>query len=214
MSVFDDLGHTFKAAGKLVWDTVKRGAKVVWDALVTHIACAAGIAGYGIAVTRMQFSEGSPARRLKEREIAVCDPILALGGHGGVNLHDVSLITGASLGWLPGSKAGLTLGNTVYLKNPEVDACNWKHMKLLIHELVHVHQYQTLGRLGFSCLYGALIAQDFDTNNALERDAERVEDGFLTQLDSEISKACPGAVTTSRSASPRNQSDWFWVVWS
>jgi hypothetical protein len=115
-----------------------------------------------------------------------------LGGYGNVSLDKVSLITGASLGWLPGSKSGLTLNNTVYLKTEDFSVCNWEHMKLLIHELVHVEQYQTLGALQFACQYGALIAVEFDSNNELERAAERVEDGFVTQLKTAVNAACAG----------------------
>ena len=85
-------------------------------------------------------------------------------------------------------------------------------MQLLIHELVHVEQYQSLGSLQFSCQYGGLIAEDFDSNNELERPAERVENAFVTELTTSLDAACVGRVPDSSViASP--QSDWFWMVW-
>ena len=196
-----------------VWDVVK-SVVVTGAAAAVNPACGAGVTAFAGSEARMAFADTDPPRSLTPEEIAICAQILTLGGHVSVKLNKVSLYTGASLGWLPGSKDGLTLNYDVYLKTTDFSVCNWRHMKLLIHELVHVDQYETLGALEFACVYGTLIAADFDSNNELEIEADRVEEGFLPQLQEACRAACaarPGSGIPETDATP---SDWFWVVWS
>jgi hypothetical protein len=49
--------------------------------------------------------------------------------------------------------SGLTLGTTIFLREPP-DPANLRSMSLVLHELVHVDQNRRHGRLGFARQYG------------------------------------------------------------
>ncbi len=55
-----------------------------------------------------------------------------------------------TLGWMPGSFQGITLGRYIYLTTPELDDGT---SRLIAHELVHVQQYADIGIVRFYLRY-------------------------------------------------------------
>jgi len=103
--------------------------------------------------------------------------------HPGLDLSTVRTICPAIIPSAKPNTSGLTLGGTIFLREPP-DPASLRSMSLLLHELVHVDQNRRHGRLGFAREYGVgwastlsyrripLEAEAFDHED-LQRDALR-----------------------------------------
>jgi hypothetical protein len=86
-------------------------------------------------------------------------------------------------------------------------------MSLLLHELVHVDQYQVKGRAWFACEYGKSIVGRFSSDIPLEWEADDVQDSHHDDLVEAIDKACEATIAKTVHGDPM-PSDWFWLVWN
>lgn len=130
-----------------------------------------------------------------------------------LDLDVVRLRTNASLPGVPAKEDALTLGTTIFFRGDfrecELDDFG-DHMGLLMHELVHVGQFQRLGTRTFACKhFGAVLRW---SDNQLEEDAltYRAEKG--PDLKERLTKACSEVEEAIREEF-RKRSDWFWVMW-
>jgi hypothetical protein len=73
--------------------------------------------------------------------------------HPDLDLDGVRTVCPAVIPSARRSTSGLTLGRTVFLRDPP-DPASLRSMSLLLHELVHVDQNRRHGRVGFARLYG------------------------------------------------------------
>ena len=205
-----------KDIGKGALDLLKdigRGAldllKDLAGSVLALFACQAGVAGYYYSKGWVRaFGGGTAPRRLSSTEKTILVDVFTAAGIA-VDLEPIRLRLSVDLRGIGGVPAGLTLANDIYLawQEHEYDCCDPHDMRLLAHEVAHVAQYQQLGIQGFACLYGALIAADFNVNNALEKQASEVEK-FVT--DDLVNKHCEQEREHQHSARP----DWFWLVWN
>jgi hypothetical protein len=89
-----------------------------------------------------------------------------------VDLDRVRLRLGARFPGIPARPQGMALGYTIYLKQPRFDEGNHADMALLLHELVHVAQYERLTPAGFARRYAeALLSDPSNERNPLEHEA-------------------------------------------
>lgn len=158
----------------------------LWRGFAAPLGCVLGVAGYAYAVAWLRFFAGGRARGLTGRERELMSRMLADAGIA-LDLGLVRLRTGVNLRGIPGRPWGMALGRTVLVVPAELRPDAVEHMGLLLHELVHIAQFERLGRAGFACRYGATILAGLDTLNALEREAYAVSNAAMGPLHALIS---------------------------
>ena len=158
---------------------------LLWRSLAAPLGCALGVAGYLYPLAWTRLFAGGVERRLSPAERELMAETLAEAGID-VDLDRVRLRTGVSLRGIPGSPWGMVLGRTVHVVPAVLRTDAIDHMRLLLHELVHVSQFERLGRARFACRYGATIAMRLDTLNPLEREAYAVSDAATQPLRQRI----------------------------
>jgi len=192
-----------------MWDAIKGVFKAVGEYIKDNILGPIGCigAGFGYAYARAAMAIASrnvSARVLSPSERQLLADVFQVAGRK-VNLDPVRILEPVALAAISGNPSGLTLGNNVYLARKI--GCNRKDLALLAHEVTHVSQYQFFGTAVFVCMYGALIAETFDSRNALEVEAYRVQHLVTDAMAGKYCAASPAAAET------RTGSDWFWLVW-
>jgi hypothetical protein len=89
--------------------------------------------------------------------------------------HPVLCQVADSTGLLGPSIAGLTLRYAIFVRND-----HWRQIQLVVHELVHTHQYERFG--GFEPFLRQYLIECFTVaypNGALEQEALRVARSFF-----------------------------------
>jgi Domain of unknown function (DUF4157) len=84
------------------------------------------------------------------------DPAVAklmMAHHPELDLTTVRTVCPAVIPSVQRGTTGLTLGSTIFLREPP-DPASMRSMSLVLHELVHVDQNRRHGRLGFARQYG------------------------------------------------------------
>lgn len=114
-----------------------------------------------------------------------------------IDFGKVTLITGAELLFVSSERNGLALGYDIYIREtwgpPMHGECSKRRMKLLLHELVHVQQYQLhLVHGTYACHYlFEFVAAGYSyENNLLEREAVAFERSQEESLYATMEKHC------------------------
>ncbi len=114
---------------------------------------------------------------------------------------------------VPAKSDALTLGTTIFFRG-DFRACELDdfgfHMKLLLHELVYVRQFQELGTRAFACQHVGAALKGSD--NELEDEAVKIMDEKGPDLKERLTKACAEVEEAFREGM-RKRSDLFWLMW-
>ena len=149
---------------------MRRLRGLLWRAIAWPVGGALGLAGYVYALAWTRWVGGGRERALSPAERALMAPLLR-DADLTVDLDRARLRTGVDLRGIPGAPRGMALGRTVHIAQDTLLPGVADDMRLLLHELVHVAQFQRLGHARFAWEYGATIAIERAALNALEREA-------------------------------------------
>jgi len=108
----------------------------------------------------------------------------------------------------PPDKIALTSGYTVYWKG-SFDQCDEVDMNVLMHELVHVRQYEDLGVVWFALEYAAETAQHGYDGNRFEKEAINFVAVYSPEMRKRMENEC--AIVIVQRAARRD--GWFWLMW-
>jgi hypothetical protein len=231
MSLLSVAGDVFKLGLKAAGLGAKEAGKALWELVALFgsvlgkmdpiLGCLAGTLGYGYASSWVHTFGGGDKRRLSNKERQVMSDVFSKTGYS-PHFDDVWVITSANLSGIPGNPAGLCLGYSVYLRARNFATCDvddeaiedyHAFMSVLLHELVHVAQYQARGRMKFACEYGRAILARFSTSIPFEWEAGQIQNEHHGDLLEAIHNVCAGE-TASAEAPSATKADWFWIVWS
>lgn len=114
-----------------------------------------------------------------------------------------------------GSPKAMVFGHTIYWRSPSFDRCNEADMGLLMHELVHVRQFENDGEAKFACKYGAgvLYYRDYESI-PYEQEAIAFTKKHKKAMYDRV-KAHPYCIRYLDEEQRRltSSDDWDWLVW-
>lgn len=168
------------------------------DALGSLIGIAVGWVDRGVDWI---LNFGKDAKKLSARTKRVMEEFFS-----DIDIDTVRMVEHARLA-APSKARAMTHGHKIYWEGGFQD-CQFKDQRDLMHELVHVRQYERLGSTGFYAEYGRFIATG---GNWLEIEA----DGFVLDhggaLEQHLVVECPNA-EAPRPVPEAGPPD-FWIVW-
>jgi hypothetical protein len=123
-----------------------------------------------------------------------------------IDLDSVGIVEHARL-VAPPEKHAMVHGHTIYWEGTFHD-CSYDDEELLMHELVHVRQFEREGSTGFYADYGRW---ESGGGNWLEIEAEGFAFDNKSALYQNVRAECPNAVAPS--PAPGGTPADFWIIW-
>ena len=182
---------------------------VVLSFIIDWAGCTLGIAVYYADKALMKSTNPGKKKKLKPMVKEIMSEFFS-----DVDLDKVRLRFNSTL-LAYGVPKAMVFGHTIYWRSSSFDACEEADMALLMHELVHVRQFENDGETKFACKYGTgVVSQQKYELIPYEREAIAFKNEKKEAMYNKM-KAHPLCSEKIEEEQRRltSSDDWDWLVW-
>ena len=182
----------------------------VKEVIVGTVGCPTGVAVYYADKASMKVWN----RNKKKKKLEPMVKEIMSEFFSDVDLDRVRLILDSTL-IAYGSPYAMVFGYLIYWRSSSFDPCNEVDMGLLMHELVHVRQFENDGELIFGCKYGTGVLSTLSYESIpyeLEAKAFAKKNKEAMDKEREAHPICSEKIEEEQRRLTSSD-DWDWLVW-